>query len=58
MNRGLQPILDAIEMDGCPFCGNTPAMIHVNGPDQIVLEGCGHVVDAESWADWRYSGDS
>jgi hypothetical protein len=26
-------------------------MLHVNGPDEIVLEGCGHVVNATRWTD-------
>jgi hypothetical protein len=51
MNRGLRPILDSIRFEGCPYCGEVPGFIHVNGPDEIVLEGCGHVVDAKVWAD-------
>lgn len=51
MSRGLRPVLDAIEFDGCPLCGEQPAMISVNGPDEIILHGCGHVLDAKAWAD-------
>lgn len=51
MSRGLQPILDSIRFDGCPYCGETPVTIQVNGPEEIVLEGCGHVVNAKGWAD-------
>jgi hypothetical protein len=54
MKRGIQPILDSIRLDGCPFCGDDPITIQVNGPDEIVLEGCGHIVDVEGWADARF----
>lgn len=47
MNRGLRPILESIEWDGCPFCGEPSSMIGVNGPDEIVLS-CGHRVDGEA----------
>lgn len=54
MNRGLQPILDSIRFDGCPYCGETPISIQVNGPDEIALEGCGHTVDAKTWVDEQW----
>lgn len=53
MSRGLRPVLDSIEFDGCPFCGERPSMINVNGPDEIALN-CGHVLNAKAWADERY----
>ena len=57
MNRGLQPVLDAIEFDGCPRCGEEPEMISVNGPQEIILHGCDHVLDAKAWADAQYSNE-
>lgn len=45
----LQSVLDLIEADGRPFCGELPRTIFVDGPIEIVLEGCGHVVDETSW---------
>jgi hypothetical protein len=46
----LQTVLKLIEDEGCPRCGDTPPIIHVNGPDEIVLE-CGQVLDAKRWID-------
>ena len=46
MDRGLQPVLDSIQFDGCPFCGAEAGEISVNGPDEIIIHSCGHVVDA------------
>lgn len=46
MNRGLQPVLDSIEFDGRPYCGDPTQSIQINGPDEIILGGCSHVVDA------------
>ena len=57
MNRGLQPVLDAIEFDGCPRCGEEPEMISVNGPQEIILHGCGHVLDVQGWADAQYTNE-
>lgn len=41
-----RPQLEIGEADGCPRCGELPVTISVNGPSAIILEGCGHVVDA------------
>lgn len=54
MNRGLRPVIDSIKAEGCPFCGEEPKTIDIQGPDDIRLEGCGHVVDVKQWADSRY----
>lgn len=43
-----QAILDQIEAEGCPRCGEPAGTISVNGPSEIILE-CGHVVDATRW---------
>lgn len=56
MSRGLRPVLDSIEFDGCPLCGERPTMSDVNGPDEIVLS-CGHVIDARAWADEQFDRD-
>lgn len=47
MTRGLRPVLESIEWDGCPVCGEKPMIINVNGPDEIGIRPCGHVIDAE-----------
>ena len=46
----LQTVIDLIEDEGCPVCGESPGGIQVNGPNEIVL-GCGHVLDAQAWID-------
>lgn len=43
----LKAILNLIETEGCPSCGADAGTIFVNGPSEIILEGCGHVIDAE-----------
>lgn len=53
MKRGLRPVLDSIEFDGCPFCGEHPVGVDLRGPDDIRLS-CGHVVDAKAWADEQW----
>jgi len=53
-NQGLNPVLNEIENKGCPLCREIPVAIEINGPDEILLRGCGHVVNAEEWADARY----
>lgn len=40
-----QSILDYIEEEGCPRCGELPIIININGPQEVVLDGCGHVID-------------
>jgi hypothetical protein len=37
--------------EGCLFCGRKPSTILVNGPDELILQPCGHVHDAEDWLD-------
>lgn len=54
MNRGLRPVLDSIRFDGCPFCGDHPVGMQVNGPDEIRLS-CGHAVDAKERADEQFN---
>lgn len=44
----LQSVIDFLQDDGCPRCGELQSAIDVNGPDEIVLE-CGHVIDATRW---------
>lgn len=44
-DRGLRPVLESIEGDGCPVCGQEALIINVNGPDEIGIRPCGHVVD-------------
>lgn len=41
---------------GTSYCGELPATISVNGPNEIILE-CGHVVDAKGWIDSHYRDD-
>lgn len=55
MNRGLRPVLDAVEFDGCPFCSSEPTATSMNGPSEILSHGCGHVIDTKAWADTRYA---
>lgn len=45
-----QTVLDLLEDEGCPVCGEPAGGIEVRGPDKIVLS-CGHVVDAKNWFD-------
>jgi hypothetical protein len=47
----LQSVLDLIDAEGCPHCGEPAGTIFVDGPNEILLEGCGHVVDATGWID-------
>jgi hypothetical protein len=47
----LQSVLDLIDAEGCPRCGEPAGTIFVDGPSEIILEGCGHVVDVKSWID-------
>lgn len=57
MNPGkptFQTLLRLIDDMGCPGSGELPSSIQVLGPDAIVLEGCGHVLDAREWADEAY----
>lgn len=42
----LETILDLISEEGCPRCGEDPGAILVNGPSEIILNGCGHTLDA------------
>lgn len=44
-----QSSLDHLEDEGCPYCGELPSTIHINGPEEIVLESCGHVVDGTEY---------
>lgn len=53
MNRGLRPVLDAIDLDGCPYCGEHPIGVDLRGPDDIRLS-CGHIVNAKAWADNQF----
>lgn len=53
MNRGLRPVFDAINMDGCPICGEQTVGVRVEGPQDIRLACC-HGVDVKEWADERY----
>lgn len=53
MNRGLRPIVEAIEIEGCPLCGEQPVGIQIDGPQDIRLT-CGHLLDAKRWADEQY----
>lgn len=46
-----QSVLDLIDADGCPYCGELSGTIFVDGPSEIILKGCGHVVDATKWLD-------
>lgn len=39
MNRGLRPVLESLEGDGCPIRDERTAMIYVNGSEEIDLEG-------------------
>lgn len=47
----LQNILDLIETDGCPHCGGDPGAVSINGPSEIILHECGHIVDATPFID-------
>lgn len=42
------PSLDVIESDGCPHRGQKSGLSRVDGPDEIVVEGFGHVVNGEA----------
>lgn len=53
MNLGepnLQSIIDFVQEEGYPDCGEFSGEVHGNGPDEIIFE-CGHVVDATQWID-------
>lgn len=46
-----QTLIELIEDVGCPHCEQLPEGIQINGPEEIVLGGCGHVIDATKWID-------
>lgn len=46
----LTRLVDALT-EGCPLCQNGPTPVKVLGPDAILLENCGNVVDAMEWAE-------
>lgn len=45
----LQSVSDQIVAEGCPYCGELPGWIDMVAPGEIILEGCGHVIDATEW---------
>lgn len=45
----LQSVSDYIIAEGCPDGGELPGWIDITAPGVIVLEGCGHVVNANQW---------
>lgn len=49
-------MIELLQDEGCPRCGELPSGYRVNGPDEIVLE-CRHVVDAKAWIDEQNAQD-
>lgn len=52
-----QMLIELIGEVGCPRYGELPGTIFVDGPSEIILVGCGHVVDARGWIDQRVGGN-
>lgn len=51
MNLGepiLKAVIEFLQDDGCPLCGEHPTTLDLNGPNEIVLK-YGHIVDARPW---------
>lgn len=46
----LRSIIELIEAEGCPECGEPTIARSINGPVELILD-CGDVVDATSWID-------
>ncbi len=44
----LETVVEMVQEEGCPACGERPSHVSVNGPDEIVLS-CGQVIDAKEW---------
>lgn len=47
-------VTELIETEGCPRCGHLPGWLDIVGPHEIVLEGCGHVINVNRWNDPRH----
>lgn len=49
----LQNVLELVQEEGCPACGELPSHVSISGPDEVRL-GCGQVIDAKEWNESHY----
>lgn len=54
----LQTVLDIINEAGCPVFWVRSTNVQVNGPNEIIVGRCGHVVDNKNWIDSHYLADN